>query len=108
MVITSNRAPSALYKDGLQRDRFLPFIALIEQRFEVLELLSERDYRLGRKQGLQVYHWPNDEAAEAALDLAFARLTEGRSATPQQFEVNGHPVRVPLAAMGVARYSFDQ
>lgn len=108
MVITSNRAPSDLYKDGLQRDRFLPFIALIEQRFEVLELLSERDYRLGRKQGLQVYHWPNDEAAEAALDLAFARLTEGMGATPQQFEVNGHPVRVPLAAMGVARFSFDQ
>jgi len=108
MVITSNRAPAELYRDGLQRDRFLPFIALIEQRFEVLELQSERDYRLGRKQGLQVYHWPNGEAAETALDLAFARLTEGAGATPQQFEVNGHPVRVPLAAMGVARFSFDQ
>lgn len=108
MVITSNRAPAELYKDGLQRDRFLPFIALIEQRFEVIELQSERDYRLGRKRGLQVYHWPNDEAAESALELAFARLTEGTRPVPQQFEVNGRTVRVPLAAMGVARFSFAQ
>jgi len=108
MVITSNRPPSDLYKDGLQRDRFLPFIALIEQRFEILELKSERDYRLGRKRGLRVFHSPNDEAAESALELAFARLTEGVVAVPHTFEVNGHPVRVPLAAVGVARFSFAQ
>jgi cell division protein ZapE len=73
-----------------------------------LELKSERDYRLGRKRGMRVYHSPNDEAAEATLDLAFARLTEGADARPHIIEVRGREVRVPLAAVGVARFSFAQ
>jgi cell division protein ZapE len=108
VVITSNRAPKDLYKDGLQRDRFLPFIGLIESRLDILELNSERDYRLGRKRGLRVYHTPADESAETALELAFARLTEGVAAVPHIVEVNGRAVRVPLAAVGVARFSFAQ
>jgi cell division protein ZapE len=108
VVITSNRAPKDLYKDGLQRDRFLPFIDLIESRLDVLELNSDRDYRLGRKRGLRVFHSPNDEAAETALELAFARFTEGAQARPHVIEVNGRSLRVPLAAVGVARFSFAQ
>lgn len=108
VVITSNRHPRDLYKDGLQRDRFIPFIKLIEEKLDILELNSDRDYRLGRKRGLQVYHAPLTEEAENALELAFARLTEGFSANPHSFEVNGRQFRVPLAAAGVARFSFPQ
>lgn len=108
VVITSNRPPADLYKDGLQRERFIPFIHLIEDRLDVLELNSERDYRLGRKRGLQVFHSPLDERSESALELAFARLTEGVVAMPHTVEVNGRQVRVPLAAAGVARFSFAQ
>jgi cell division protein ZapE len=108
VVITSNRHPRDLYKDGLQRDRFVPFIQLIEEKLDILELNSERDYRLGRKRGLQVYHSPLTEEAESALELAFARLTEGAGATPHTIEVNGRQLRIPLAAVGVARFSFAQ
>jgi cell division protein ZapE len=108
VVVTSNRPPRDLYKDGLQRERFLPFIGLLECYLDLLELNSEGDYRLGRKRGLKVYHAPLDDQAETALELAFSRLTEGSTAMPQGFEVQGRMVKVPLAAAGVARFSFAQ
>jgi cell division protein ZapE len=108
VVVTSNRPPGDLYKDGLQRERFLPFIKLIGDRLDLLELTSERDYRLGRKRGLKVYHAPLGAESETTLELAFARLTEGAHPMPQSFEVNGRQIRVPQAAVGVARFSFAQ
>ncbi len=108
VVLTSNRPPGDLYKDGLQRDRFLPFIDLIIRRFDLLQLDARTDYRLGRKHGMRVYHAPLGEEAETALEIAFRRLSEGSSATPQSFEVNGRQVRVPLAANGVACFGFSQ
>lgn len=108
VVITSNRAPKDLYKDGLQRDRFVPFINLIGERLDLLELNSERDYRLGRKRGLQVYHTPLGAAAESALDRAFARLTEGATARPEQLMVQGRVIEVPRTAVGVARFGFKE
>lgn len=106
VVITSNRPPSDLYKDGLQRDRFTPFIALIEKRLDLLQLDSERDYRLGRKKGLQVYHAPLGPDADARLDAAFARLTAGAVPRPDVLSVLGRKVMVPVAAAGVARFTF--
>ncbi len=106
VVITSNRPPRDLYKDGLQRDRFLPFIDLIQKRLDLLELNSERDYRLGRKRGLKVYHAPQGPQATAALDEAFARLTAGAEPRPDSLSVNERTLAVPLAAAGVARFSF--
>lgn len=108
IVVTSNRAPSDLYKDGLQRERFLPFIELIEKRLDILELNARHDYRLGRKQGLKVYHTPLDPEAGRALDAAFARLTEGAAPKPDTLTVHGRAITVPLAAAGVARFSFAE
>ena len=108
IVITSNRAPKDLYKDGLQRDRFLPFIGLIEGRLDLLELDSERDYRLGRKRGLQVYHAPLGSESEAQLDAAFKRLTEGAVPRPDVLTVHGRKLTVPVAAAGVARFKFSE
>ena len=108
VVITSNRPPKDLYKDGLQRDRFIPFIQLIEKQLDLLELNSERDYRLGRKKGLQVYHAPHGPEAAKALDAAFARLTAGAVPRPDELTVNGRKVPVPVAAAGVARFGFDE
>ena len=82
VVTTSNRAPDELYKDGLNRQLFLPFIALIKERLEVHQLESATDHRLDRLQGAPVYHAPLGPAATAALDAAWeqAGARAGRAA----------------------------
>jgi len=107
VVTTSNRHPDDLYKDGLQRDRFLPFIALIKERLDVLELNSDHDYRLGRKKGMRVYHYPTGPAANAELNRCFARLTAGVPGQEEVIHVNGRVWTIPKAADGVAWFSFD-
>ncbi len=106
VVATSNRAPDELYEHGLQRERFLPFIALLKQRLYVLELDSGRDYRLARLHGKPVYHCPLDEAAHDALEHAFAELTDGASAAGATLTVKGRPLAVPRVARGVAWFTF--
>jgi len=107
VVTTSNRHPDDLYKDGLQRERFLPFIAEIKKRLDVLELNSDRDYRLGRKKGMQVYHSPLGPESDAELVRCFARLTGGVPAQEEIIHVQGRILTVPKAADGVAWFHFD-
>ena len=77
VVATSNFEPDELYKNGLQRDRFLPFIKLIKDKIDIFELSSPTDYRQARLSRMKVYHTPLGEAADDALDLAFGELTDG-------------------------------
>ncbi len=108
IVATSNRSPDDLYKDGLQRERFLPFIALIKERMDVLELDGEQDYRLGRKQGLKVYYTPLGSEAEAGLAECFAKLSGGAVPRPDSIMVLGRDWRIERAAPGVAWFTFDE
>ena len=106
VVATSNVAPSELYQDGLNRALFLPFIAMIEQHMEVLELKARTDFRLEKLAGQKVWYVPADDAATAALDEAWRRLVGSASGMPQELSVKGRRLRVPRAAMGVARFFF--
>ena len=106
VVTTSNRHPDALYKDGLQRDKFIPFIDLLKERLDLLQLGSRQDYRLGRILGDAVYHFPADAAATAALDEVWNRLTDDADPKPESITVKGRKIEVPAAARQVARFAF--
>ncbi len=107
VVATSNRAPGALYEGGLNRQLFLPFIDLLREKMDVMELEAEADYRLKHLAGAPVYHVPLGPEARAAMDGAWERLTPGVKGEPCTVEVKGRRVEVPVAAMGVARFHFD-
>ena len=107
VVATSNTPPADLYRNGLQRERFLPFIDMLQQRLRVLELAGDGDHRLARLRGRQVYHAPLGPAAEAELDRAFRDLTDLERGAADTVSVRGREVAVPEAARGVARFHFD-
>jgi cell division protein ZapE len=108
VVATSNRAPGALYEGGLQRERFLPFIDLLKERLDVIELDGPRDYRLARFKGRQVYFTPPDAKAQQALAQAFADLTDDAQPARGTLTVLGHEVDVPRASKSVAWFRFDE
>jgi len=106
VVATSNTAPAQLYTGGLQRDRFLPAIALLEARLDIVELDGGGDYRRDRIRGMTVFHTPLGPAATAALDRAFAALTEGAAIAPLELDIQGRILVLRAAARGVARTDF--
>jgi len=106
VVATSNVPPQELYREGLSRDLFVPFIALIEERMKVVQLAARTDFRLEKLGGAAVWHVPANAAAARALDAIWTRLTAGQPGQEQRLVVKGHAVVVPKAAMGVARFGF--
>jgi cell division protein ZapE len=102
VIATSNRKPEDLYRDGLQRDRFVPFIDLVKQRLEVLELGGEHDYRMGRLRNFDLYLTPLGAWANAKLDEAFRALSDGSDGEPRVLRTQGRDVEIPRAAPGVA------
>jgi cell division protein ZapE len=108
VVATSNVAPDELYKDGLNRALFLPFVALIEAHMEVVRLAARTDFRLEKLAGAPVWYVPADRAAQLALDEAWRRLTAAHPGVPIDLAVKGRRLHVPRAAMGVARFSFHE
>lgn len=108
VVATSNAAPTELYKDGLQRDRFLPFLDIFAEHVDMMELDGGADYRLDRLKGKPVYYTPHTDAAEEALAQAFADLTDNAKPEPVEITVRGRTLTAPKAAKGVAKYTFDE
>jgi cell division protein ZapE len=106
VVATSNTAPERLYWNGLNRQLFLPFIALIGERMEVVELKAAKDYRLDKLAGRPLYFTPLNGAAAAGIEDHWRRLTGNHPGAPAAIEVKGRKVMVPMASMGVARFSF--
>jgi cell division protein ZapE len=108
VVTTSNVAPHDLYRNGLNRALFLPFIRLLEENMDVVELLAAKDYRLEKLAGRPLYFTPADARAKAEMDRIWAELTGGQAGAPLALEVKGRKLKVPQAAMGVARFTFAE
>ena len=114
IVTTSNRPPQDLYKDGLNREHFLPFIALIEQRLNVVPLNGPTDYRLERLGGIDSWYTPADDAATAQLREVFFRLTDYNPDDAENVPSGaldlggGRTLHVPKSLKGVAVFSFKR
>jgi cell division protein ZapE len=106
VVATSNVAPDDLYKGGLNRALFLPFIAQIEEHMEVLRLDARTDFRLEKLAGVKMWLVPADRAADAALDKAWVKLSGNAPCKPRDISIKGRILRVPCSSHGVARFSF--
>jgi len=107
IVATSNTAPAQLYEGGINRQLFLPFIALIEEKLDVIELGGAVDYRRLLIGELNVYLTPLGPKTDAAMDEDWRKLTGRAGGEPMTLTVLGRAVRVPCAAKGVARSTFD-
>jgi cell division protein ZapE len=106
VVATSNVAPEDLYKGGLNRALFLPFITQISDHMDVLRLDARTDFRLEKLAGVKMWLVPADRDADAALDKAWARMTGNAPCKPREIAIKGRVLRVPCSAHGVARFPF--
>jgi cell division protein ZapE len=107
LVCTSNRPPEDLYKDGINRQLFTPFIALIEQRLDVVAVKGPLDFRQDRLRGQAVYLTPADPARRAAFDRLWADLLDGAPETGAAIDVLGRGLSFPRAAGGLLRATFE-
>ncbi|MFG1424045.1 cell division protein ZapE [Roseixanthobacter liquoris] len=106
VVATSNVKPDDLYAGGLNRSLFLPFIAMIDEKMEVLNLDARTDYRMEKLEGLPVWYEPLGPAAHEALDRAWAKIAGPEGGRPTAIANHSRLIPVPLAGNGAARFSF--
>ena len=106
VVATSNVAPDDLYKGGLNRALFLPFIAQISDHMDVLRLDARTDFRLEKLVGVNMWLVPADQSAAAALDKAWGKMTGNAPCKARDIAIKGRVLRVPCSAQGVARFTF--
>lgn len=107
LVATSNIPPDELYKDGLQRARFLPAIQLIKRHCEILNVDGGVDYRLRLLETVEIYHWPLDEAADKAMERYFQELNPDEASERKVIEINGRNLQVRKLGEGVAWFEFS-
>lgn len=107
LIATSNTAPENLYKDGLQREQFIPAIKRIQKNCAVLQLDGPTDYRLRALTQAEIYHHPSDRAAEANLAAWFAELAQEPGVANAEISVHGRPIAARLLADGVAWFDFS-
>lgn len=108
VVMTTNIAPDDLYENGLQRDRFIPFIDLLKERLDIIAFTGDTDYRLNRLRDLKVYFWPDDADARRELDNIFRTVADGHAGDALDIEVKGRKIHVPRAAKEVCAFTFAQ
>nr|TFG55305.1 MAG: cell division protein ZapE [Hyphomicrobiales bacterium] len=108
IVLTSNCPPLRLYEGGLNRQLFLPFIALLRERLDIFELDGGHDYRLRRMTGVSLYNTPLNADSARAMDDAWEHLINGAPVIPRKLQVFGRALEIPHAANGVARFSFNE
>ena len=106
VVATSNRFPDDLYKNGVNRQLFKPFVARIKEKCDVMELKSDRDYRLDRLTAAPVYYSPLNAESDNAMDEAWTRMTGGAPIEADTLEVWGRNLHVPRMAVSCARFAF--
>ena len=106
LVTTSNTVPDALYRDGLNRQLFLPFIELLKEKVEIVSLDGPTDYRRLKFEGEEVYRFGRAPEVDAAMDRLWGKLTGGVAAHPETLRSLGRDIAVPAAAMGAARFGF--
>ena len=106
LVATSNVVPENLYKDGLNRSLFLPFIELLKQRTDTVNLDADQDYRLGKLSASKRYFTPINDEGISKMDALWASIA-GATPQPSELEVKGRKINVPRAGLGAARFSFD-
>lgn len=107
LVATSNVEPDNLYKDGLNRGLFLPFVDLLKKHVDIVALDNGTDYRLEKDEGLPVFRYPLGADADRAMDKAWLRETAGQAAEPSAIAFRGRKIAVPAAAGRAARFSFS-
>jgi len=107
IVATSNVDPDDLYKDGLRRADFMPFIDLLKQHVSVVRLDARTDFRLEKLGNKPVYSHPLGEASTKQLDEIWHNVTSGEPSQPLELSVKGRIVSVPMSALGAARFQFE-